>query len=193
MIRKYIIATCITIMVSNSLICQVKNEKEYRIPKSKFPDKAFSYFHKDLETARRVRYYFEIDNDSISYEAKFKQDGNLYSIEFDSEGNLEDVEVQTDENEMDSNASSNIHEYLDSFFKKHRIIKIQRQFPPSIFGNGTVRISDERKSIDNLKYEIIVAGRKEKGFERYEMLFNNLGNLLEKRKFVVLGYDHILY
>ena len=71
---------------------QDKQEREHRIRKSQFPEKALEFIQQQLLDAKRIKYYKEIDGAKRSYEVKFKKDRLKYSVEFDEDGNLEDVE-----------------------------------------------------------------------------------------------------
>lgn len=183
----------LALLLTTTIFGQTKNEREYRIKKKQFPEKALKEMETELPEASRTKYYIEIDNDAISYEAKLKLNGKLYSVEFNANGDLEDIEILIEKNEVPQETLRSIESYFDSYFKKHRIIKIQRQYLARIFKNETFRFADQDKITDDVRYEIVVAGRKEEGFEHYEMRFAANGAFIDKRKFVSLGYDHILY
>jgi len=72
---------------------QNKYEREYRIRKVQFPERALGYIQEKLTDAKRIRFYKETDSTKVSYEAKFKKDRLWYSIEFNKEGGLEDIEI----------------------------------------------------------------------------------------------------
>lgn len=44
-----------------------------------------------------------------------------------------------------------------------------------------------------INYEFIIAGKEEKGFVEYELLFDATGKFLGKRKSIPQKYDHVLY
>ena len=70
------------------IISQVKQEKEQRIKKEQFPDKALELLEEYLEDARRIRFYIEMENGEKGYEAKFKKGKLHYSVEFFENGEL---------------------------------------------------------------------------------------------------------
>ena len=71
-----------------SALAQEKYEREHRINKKQFPEKALNYIAENLEDAKRIRFYRETDSSKTSYEVKFKKDRLHYSVEFDKDGKL---------------------------------------------------------------------------------------------------------
>jgi len=174
---------------------QNKYEREYRIRKVQFPEKALDYIEEKLTDAKRVRFYKETDSTKISYEAKFKKDRLWYSIEFDQEGGLEDIEILINSVDIPDAAFSNIKSYLQQYFKKHRIRKIQQQYPFIEGGSpeSTIKNAFQNLMIPSINYELIVAGKKQKNFEQFEVLFDAEGDFKSIRKSLPPNYDHVLY
>ena len=183
------------LMLGNTSQAQYKYEREHRIRKSQFPANALRFIEKKLEDARQVRFYREVDSIKISYEAKFKLDRLRYSVEFDQQGRLEDVEILIREIDIPEESLQAIKEYLSTNFQKYRIRRIQQQYPVSDAEPTAITL---RNAFQNLllptnRYELIVAGRKDKGFNDYEILFNAEGEFLSIRKSLPANYDHVLY
>lgn len=173
---------------------QNKYEREYRIKKSQFPEKALSCLGDRLEDARRLRYYREIDSAKTSYEAKFKKDRLKYSVEFDEEGNLEDVEIEINSVDIPNESFSKITGYLSTNFRKYRIRKIQQQYPVGKNNiETTLKNAFQNLLLPSLNYELIVSGKKEKSYAQYEILFNAQGSFVKIRKSLPPNYDHVLY
>ena len=174
---------------------QYKYEREYRIKKSQFPQKAHALLQEHIRGARKMKYYREVDSTKISYEAKFKKDRLFYSIEFDSQGNLEDIEVLIKEIDIPNASFETITAYLNSTFAKYRILKIQQQYAVTDFESTdeTLKNAFQNLLLPAVKYEIIVAGKKDGGFEDFEVLFDAEGSFISMRKSLPANYDHILY
>lgn len=170
-----------------------KNELEYRIDPDAFPAEAMEQVIDKIADSDKVRYYKEIDIDKISYELKIKRDGRRYSIEFDSIGNLEDVEIQIDEDGIPQKTFERIKDYYQNFYDRYRIIKVQKHYAADVFGKKTLNYGFYNHDDADVRFEIVAAGKRNKSYERYEMLFNMEGNVLRKRKFITPNYDHILY
>ena len=173
---------------------QNKYEREYRIKKSQFPTKALSYIDEELKGARHIRFYKETDSAKTSFEAKFKRDRLKYSVEFDKDGFLEDIELLIQSIDIPNDSFSEINKYLEKNFVKYRIQKIQQQYPV----NGkdakiVVKNAFQNLMLPYIKYEIIVSGKKDKGFAQYEVLFAADGGFENLRKSLPPNYDHILY
>ncbi|MFH6603388.1 hypothetical protein ACEZ3G_07865 [Maribacter algicola] len=104
---------------------QNKYEREHRIKKSQFPQVALDFISSDLEQAKRIRYYREIDSAKVSYEAKFQKDRLKYSIEFDENGVFEDVEIEIKLVDIPNDVLAKLNAYLGKTFSKYRILKLQ--------------------------------------------------------------------
>ncbi len=192
--KKYSSLLLLVFMI-NAGMAQDKYEREFRIRKSQFPEKAFTFLNAYLKDAKRIRFYKELDSAKTSYEAKFKKDRLFYSIEFDEQGVLEDVEILISEVDIPNSSFQVIEDYLKSNFKKFRIRKIQQQYPLSAFETveNTLKIAFQNLIDPNINYELIVAGKKDRDFKDYEILFDSEGNFIRLRKSLPANYDHVLY
>ena len=189
-----------TMLIVLGLLCmnsygQNKYEREHRIKKNQFPEVAHALIEEQLAEARKIRYYRETDSTKISYEAKFKVDRLHYSVEFDQEGNLEDVEILIKEVDIPNESFTNMTAFLEENFNKYRIRRIQQQYPVSAFESveETIKNAFQNLLLPSIKYELVVAGRKNNGFEDFEILFDADGKFLSMRKSLPVNYDHILY
>ena len=191
---KLIVFLLVTLPIINSY-GQYKYEREYRIKKVQFPAKALSFIEEELKEAKRVRFYRETDSTRISYEAKFKLDRLHYSVEFDQQGNLEDIEILIKEVDIPNDSFELIKKYLRESFTKHRILRIQQQYTVSDDEpvQQTLRNAFQNLILPSIRYEIMVAGKKEDGFQDYEILFDADGNFIKQRKSLPANYDHVLY
>jgi len=174
---------------------QYKYEREYRIRKVQFPEKALNYIQEKLTDAKRIRFYKETDSSKVSFEAKFKKDRLWYSIEFDKEGMLEDIEILITPADIPDDSFSKIKQYLSESFKKHRIRKIQQQYPFSETESPetTIKNAFQNLMLPSINYELIVSGKKEKATEQFEVLFDAEGNFKFIRQSLPPNYDHVLY
>ena len=173
---------------------QNKYEREYRIKKSQFPEQALTYIEKELKEAKRIRFYKETDSTKVSYEAKFKKDRLKYSVEFDEGGVLEDIELLIRPVDIPNDTFLKINDFLDKDFIKFRIRKIQQQYPLGKKDTETVvKNAFQNLMLPYIKYEIIVSGKKNKGYAQYEVLFDAEGNFVKMRESLPPNYDHILY
>ena len=174
---------------------QYKYEREYRIKKSQFPAEAHAFIADQLQNARKIRYYRETDSTKVSYEAKFKLDKLHYSVEFDEQGQLEDIEILIREVDIPNDTFAAITDYLQNNFTKYRIRRIQQQYPvnDSETVEETLRNAFQNLLLPTIRYEIMVAGKKDSGFEDYEILFDYKGEFIKLRKSLPLNHDHILY
>ncbi len=178
-----------------SASAQYKYEREHRIKKNQFPAEARAFIAEKLENARKIRYYRETDSTKVSYEAKFKVDKLHYSVEFDEKGQLEDIEILIKEVDIPDETFSAIAAYLESNFSNYRLRRIQQQYP--VNENETVeetlRNAFQNLLLPTIRYEIMVSGKKDNGFEDYEILFDYSGEFIKMRKSLPVNYDHILY
>lgn len=174
---------------------QNKYEREYRIRKNQFPTVALNLIDDTLEDARRIRFYRETDSTKISYEAKFKKDRLWYSVEFNEEGDLEDIEILIKEMDIPNEPMQKIIDYLNNSFTKYRIKRIQQQYPVSKeeTKEKTIRNAFQNLILPSVNYEFVVAGKKDKEYFDYELLFGSDGSFKKMRKSLPPNYDHVLY
>ncbi len=185
----------IACLISTMGLAQNKYEREYRIKKSQFPLEGIKLIERKLIGAKRIRFYKETDSAKTSFEAKFKKDKLHYSIEFDKNGQLEDIEILISEVDIPEATIKKIHDYLHSEFKKYRIRRIQQQYPFVTDENpeATLKNAFQNLLLPTINYELIVAGKSERQFVQYEMLFDSDGKFLLKRQSLPPNYDHVLY
>lgn len=174
---------------------QDKYEREFRIRKAQFPESAYEAVEGYLNKARRIRFYKEIDSSRQSFEIKFKKDRLHYSIEFDPSGALEDVEIRVRAVDLPNASYEAIESFLEATFDKHRIRKIQQQYPRNAFSSDkeTLTKAFQNLLLPQLQYELIIMGRKEAGYNEYEVLFDSEGSFIKLRKALPANYDHVLY
>ena len=195
MALKNIIFSCFLLLFGYFALAQNKYEREHRILKSQFPEKALGYISEKLDGARRIRFYKEVDSAKVSYEAKFKKERLWYSIEFDKHGSLEDIEIIIQPTDIPKETFARINSYLASIFTKYRIRRMQQQYPITENGNPetTIKNAFQNLLLPSINYELVVAGKKDGHFEQYEILFDADGSFRSVRKSLPPNYDHILY
>lgn len=176
-------------------LAQAKYEREFRIRKTQFPRAGFERASPFLDGARRVHYYQETDSNRVSYEIKFKKRRLRYSVEFSGEGELEDIEVGISPVDMPATSWEAIETHLTRTLGKHRIAKLQQQYPRAAFESDseTFQMAFQNMLLPVIRYEIMVQARGEEGFKEYEILFDHQGVVLSVRESLPPNYDHVLY
>jgi len=176
-------------------IAQVKVEREHRIKKNQFPDAAHEFIREKLKDAKKIRFYKETDTTKISYEAKFKKDKLHYSIEFDDSGKLEDIEILIKEVDVPEDSWSNITKFLEEKFDKHKIRKIQQQYPITSAETAETTLNNAFQNllIPSLNYELMVRGKTKGNHADFEILFGAEGGFIKMRESLPANYDHVLY
>ncbi|NNE03109.1 MAG: hypothetical protein HKN52_08080 [Eudoraea sp.] len=174
---------------------QAKYEREFRIKKTEFPQSAMLLIKDEIQNARKIRFYKEIDSVTISVEVKFKKDKLNYSVEFDTEGVLQDVEVLIKEIDIPNDAFESINKHLKGSYPKYTIRKIQQQYAVKEGREDRQVIKDAFQNLllPYINYELIVSCKAKTGRQQFEYLFDAEGNFLSKRKSLPANYDHILY
>ncbi|WP_149274539.1 hypothetical protein [Pareuzebyella sediminis] len=169
-------------------------EREYRIKKSQFPEKALTHLDDRLENARRIRYYREIDGTNSRYEIHFKKDRLKYSVAFDNKNNLEGVEIEIRSVDIPNDSFSKIIEYLSLSFRKYRIRKIQQYYSADKNDiETTLKNAFQNLLLPSLLYKLIISGKKTKNYGQYDILFDAQGGFVKIRKSLPPNYDHVLY
>jgi len=155
--KKITILLLIFLCFESFSFAQYKYEREYRIRKVQFPEKALSYIEDKLTDAKKIRFYKETDSLKESYEAKFKKERLWYSIEFDKDGTLEDIEILIKPVDIPEETFAAINTYLTNNFIKYRIRKIQQQYPFSKSGlpETTIKNAFQNLMLPSINYEFI--------------------------------------
>lgn len=182
------------ILFSFSSIAQSKKkEKEARISRDEMPLKALLLLGKfDDKEFKQKTYFFEIDGNTKSYEAKFIYKKHAYSVEFSEEGKLQDVEKVIEKKEIPTSTRDAIEVYLENNFDAFKLEKIQEQFPNKGKAEETFQESlQQNQNPDN--YEIIVQAKKEQRYFVYELLFDAFGKFKKKRKVDKNSYDYLIF
>lgn len=171
-----------------------KIEREESIDKEKMPVQAQIYLENNLpENFRRLKYYFETDGDSQSYEAKFKYRGHRYSVEFNKEGILQDIEVMIERKAVYPASLKSINTFLKSRHERFKIEKIQAQFLPGNTPEACMQRSLRVQKTWPDNYELIVATKNQGKLKKYEFLFDRDGNLKEEREIIRNSYDYLIF
>jgi hypothetical protein len=182
-------------MVGVTAAAQHKYEREHRIRKSQFPEKAHRFIVEKLEGARRVRFYKETDSSKTNFEAKFKKDRLHYGIQFNEQGHLEEIVIVIRELDIPNEALANMKADLGHRFHKYRIRKILQQYPLQEKTNEdkTLRDAFQNLLLPYIRYELIVAGKEGRSPNDYEVLYDAAGNFIRIRASLPANYDHVLY
>ncbi len=184
----------LSIVSLSSLNAQEKKEREYRISKSEFPQKAL-YSLGDLNQKRSLKFYKETDNDKVSYEAKFKYDKLYFSVEFDSSGALEDIEVLIKKRAFQKLKTESVYNFLTANYHKHKLLKIQLQYVVPNSTDDSTFINDVliNRTAFKHNYEIVAKVKAAKETILKEFVFGFNGQLLSERRINISSYDHVLY
>ncbi len=130
----------------------------------------------------KIKWVRETNFDRISYEAKGLWQGKPISIEFDSLGQFEDAEITVRLSSIEKETCRKIKRSLRELYPKYRLLKFQLQYS----GNHSSVIdfmNNETPATSILKrFEIEVFAMIKTNWRSFELLFDELGNLLEKRE-----------
>jgi hypothetical protein len=174
---------------------QSKYEKEERIDVSEFPKVAQNYFNTISDQVNYLKYYKEIDGDKQSFEVKFKLKKQYYSVEFDTLGIIEDIEIVIKKKHIPQAVLNNISSYFNESFKKHRLIKIQKQYIKTSNKTDLQFLQQILTNINekNTNYEIISEVKTNEGRTLKEFIFNSNGTFEKSRTVTSSSYEHALY
>lgn len=181
------------LVLAEPLVAQnTKQEVEKSISRDEMPVNALTLINQFWNEQKKVDFYREFDGEKISYEAKLKWEGYQYSIEFDEQGLLEDVEQLIEFDQLPDALQNTITVKLEQQYSKFRINHVQRQFLPE---------GDDVKFLDQLfnenfqdltiRYELEVDGQSKSEFGSFELLFDQNGQQIRKRKIVRRSLDNI--
>lgn len=196
-IKVFCLSVAIMALSASVVLAQaVKNEVEDSIKREEMPGNALKTLDEFWQGLNDIRYYFQTDGDSESYEAKLEWQGSSYSIEFDDAGKVLDVEQLIEWDQVSSSASEGIDEYLQKEFRRVNIIRLQRQYIADDEDD-----SDDEDFIDDIlegdeedfeiRYELEVEGRSGRQIGAFELLFDHSGDLIQRRRIERRSVDNI--
>lgn len=161
------------ILFITSGIAQTKIEVEKRIPADSVPENAQHFIKKHFK-AKRLKWYFERNQNHSSFEAKFCEFKKHISVEFSTDGTLEDVEVQIRFKKLEKQLETKIKQTLREEFSNFRILKTQLQFRK--YHPEQLQLFFETNTVPKDCFlELIVLGKTETSKNRYEILINSNG------------------
>lgn len=199
MMKNQVLYMCVVILMLSAPLAMsqdVKNEVEDSIKRVEMPENALETLDEFWPDLTDIRYYFQTDGESESYEAKLEWEGSNYSIEFDDTGRVIDVEQLIDWKDVPSEAREGIDEYLQNEFRRVNIIRLQEQYiADNEDDSGDEDFIDDILEGDDddfiIRYEIEVEGRSGRQIGAFELLFDHFGDLIQRRKIERRSVDNI--
>ncbi|WP_425635860.1 hypothetical protein ACPUEN_10610 [Algoriphagus yeomjeoni] len=180
-------------IISGSLFAQDKIERELRVEEKVVPKEARDWLYDAFETTKRPKWYQEIFESGYSYEAKFKLKGKFYSVEFDSLGLIQDVEIEIDFKELPMEVQAGLEGHLSADYKSSDIKRIQIQY-----SGKPDNLEDffDQNSLEGIliRFEIEFIGPDATGdLELFEGLFSETGELIMKRKIILVPSENLVF
>ncbi len=178
--------------ISLALFAQDKIETERGVQASAVPSAARDWLHETYASTGRLHWYLEESSDGTSYEAKFRHRGAWHSVEFNKTGALQDVEIKVNLSSLPEPVRKGMVVYFDTTYTKYRVQKVQQQL------TGTPEAV--RAVIQNLptgkvtcRYEVEFYGKNDQSKALWEGLFDDQGQLQQRRKIVLRPTDNLNY
>lgn len=174
---------------------QNREEREHRILRSQFPEKAVTTVKTSLEGIRNIKYYKEVASTYKTYTAKFKKDRLYYRMDFDMQGNVQNIGYQIKEADIPEDTYAQIDTYLKENFEKPKARRMFQQYLSDDFDTSSalLKTAFQNTISNNLEYKFIITAKSE-GFRQYfEVLFNAKGELKSMQKSLPANYNHVLY
>lgn len=176
-------------------IGQNKPEREHRILKSQFPTEAYSYVVEKVPSAKKMRFYREVAEDSVTYILKFKKDRLFYHLDFDRFGNASGAGFSISGIDVPNSSWSAIQQNLATEFDSYKIKGLWQEYPKTAGESWeqTLKQAFQNLLTPNLRYTALVRGKNKNGKELYHVVFDAEGNRLDLRPALPANYDHVLY
>lgn len=184
----YIIAW-LFLTLSPTCFSQEKLEREHRINKSQFPTIEFETL--PLETAKKLRYYKEVDSSNITYTLKFRKKKMHYHIDFNEKGVIKKTGFEVTEVDIPTDAYTNINSFLEENFKSIKIKYIHQCYPGT--SENLLKNTFQNLILPNNTYKLMIRGKKEDKREDFIAIFDAAGNLTNIDVALPANYDHVLY
>lgn len=176
----------------SSLQAQYKAEKERAIKIAEVPKAAIDFMD-SLSLRGQLKWYEEEGLEQITYEAKGKFKKQKLSVEFSNTGEFEDIEFEIKEKDIFNKALETIEKYLTQELAQHKIKKVQIQIRAKAEQIKALLESGSYQDATDLNYELIVSARNEGKYDRYEYLFDQKGEFIQKLQLVDKMDDNLVY
>lgn len=174
----------------------IKKETEKEISAEAFPPVALQLSKQLIEHADKINFLMEVDGTDTAYEIKLRYKKQKLSVEFSANGNLEDIEVQKKLKHLQPQVADAIRNTLTDKYKRHKITRCQVQYVPAPTNNDNpVELFIDKKFTNmKIRYEIeaFVKTNENKRL-KLELLFNQKGDIIKKRRIYDRSDDNILY
>ncbi len=180
------------LLIGFSVLAQEKREVERRIKEAEVPEAALSWIDNAFHKKSGVRWYEEISSGKMSYEAKFKWKMRRYSVEFDQTGKIEDIEIRRSIKKLPESFRKTFLSYLDQNYSKHKVTKIQEQWTGEDDDLITALQGQNLNGL-TIRYEIEFYGKNDDEDELWEGLFEQSGELIQRKRIVLRPIDNMLY
>lgn len=168
-----------------------KVEREFRISQDEFPARAIQFLNAANVELKRVKWYEEIQEDKMSFEAKVKIEKILYSIEFDSLGHIEDIEKLVPFKKLPPGVQHVLCSALKSELGKYKIIKTQIQF--THFKKNKFNLNELSDQNSTVNYEIKLYDKKDKSKRLMEYLVSDKGEILSSQEVIIRSTENLTY
>jgi hypothetical protein len=175
----------------------LKEEVENSINRQEMPAFALEALEEFLEdqTVTDIEYYRETDGETTTFEAKLNWQDYLYSIEFTDEGHLLDIEQLIEFIEIPEEVQQRIKATIEEQFSRSRITRVQRQFIAEEEDEDGEDVIEDllENDMDDLlvRYELEIEAQNRREMGSFEMLFDERGELIQRRKIVRRSLDNI--
>ena len=172
----------------------IKDENEKSINREDMPTSSLAMINRFWNKEKKVDFYRQNNGEMISYEAKLEWNGHQYSIEFDSEGSLVNVEQLIDFKDIPVASQNTITEELSKQYTRFRFTRIQRQYSAEEADDRDEILEDViDKYYEDLiiRFEIVVDAQNKAVMGSFEWLFDEQGNMIQKRRIVRRSLDNI--
>lgn len=176
-----IVLCILCLFLFSSLKAQLKIEKEIRIKKEDVPEEAIK-FVASMPITSSIKWFKELGQGKISYEAKSKYRGQQLSIEFNDLGTFEDLEIKIHAKEIDPLSMDKISSHLAQEYGKFKIDKVQKQYLGNPDAIKQLDLKDEQEKGLEINYELVVSTKMNDAFALFEYLFDQRGNFIKKSR-----------
>ena len=191
------VALLLLLAVPASAQQDIKQERETSIRREAIPPEALTLLAPLLETARRIRYFYQTDGREQTYEVKFIWQKNAFSVAFDSTGRLLDVEILKKFRQLPPAVQQAIGAHLDQHYDRRRITRSQVQYAhPEGANRGAEVLQQAMEQGEGnalLRYELEVDGRRAGELLSHELLFDHAGILIQQRTLIRRPIDILIY
>ena len=176
---------------------QERIERQHRIKRLQFPDKALKAIAENSDGMKRLKFYREVDTAGKTYTAKFKKARLSYQMDFNQTGEFENIGLLVNQIDIPNDSFKSMMAHLSQNFENIKIRKMWQSYPIDNPNSAQKSIKNafQNLMVPKMLYKFLIRARASKNNQPadYMVVFDAEGKFVEIKKSLPANYDRVLY